>query len=43
VKETDHQENLYLHGRKYKLILEKYNVVWTGFIWLRVEASGGLL
>jgi hypothetical protein len=26
-----------------KLILEKYSMVWIGFIWFRIGTSGGLL
>jgi hypothetical protein len=44
-KERDHQEELDVCGRIIlRWILEKqYGMVWTGFIWLRISTSGGLL
>jgi hypothetical protein len=42
-KARDYKEDLYLGGRIIlKWILEKYEVVWTGVIWLRIGISGGL-
>jgi hypothetical protein len=39
VKERDHWEDLGLDG---KLILKWLFKKWTGLIWLRIEAGGGL-
>jgi hypothetical protein len=37
-------EDLDLDGRIIlEWILEKQGEVWTGFIWLRIEANGGVL
>jgi hypothetical protein len=43
--ERDHKDDLVdVEGRIIvKLILEEQDGVWTKFIWLRMEASGGLL
>jgi hypothetical protein len=45
LKERDHSEDLGVDGR---IILEWISgegggKVWTGFIWLRIETTGGLL
>jgi hypothetical protein len=42
---TRPQKNLDVGGRIIlRWILEKYDgVIWTGFIWLRIKAIGGLL
>jgi hypothetical protein len=44
-KERNHYEDLHVGGRIIlRWILETQNeVVWAGFIWLRIETSGGLL
>jgi hypothetical protein len=44
-KEKHHQRNLDIGGRIIlKQILEiRDGVVWTGFIWLRIGTTGGLL
>jgi hypothetical protein len=44
-KQRDHKEDLDIGGRiTLSLILEKLvGLVWTGFIWLRITTSGGLL
>jgi hypothetical protein len=43
-RERYHYENLYVSGRIIlKWILERYYVVWTGLIWLRIGTSAGLL
>jgi hypothetical protein len=45
LKERDHSENLGADGKVIlEYILGKYGGnVWTGFIWLRIGTSGGLL
>jgi hypothetical protein len=43
-KEKDHYEDLDISGKILKWILEKQDgVVWTGFFWLRIETSAGVL
>lgn len=40
----EHSEDLGIDGMTIKNILWKYVVsVWYGFVWLRIETSGGLL
>jgi hypothetical protein len=44
VKERWHLEDLGIDGRILKSILWKVDGrVWTGFIWLRIKTSGGVL
>jgi hypothetical protein len=44
LKRKNHSEDMGVDGIILKWILEKKRVmVWTGFIWLRIGTSGGLL
>jgi hypothetical protein len=45
LKGRDHAEDLHVDGKMiFEWILEKQGgKVWTGFIWLRIGTSGGLL
>ena len=43
LKERNHFEDVGIHERVLKWTLNKFDgLAWTGFIWLRVVASGGL-
>jgi len=45
LRETDHLENLSIHGRiLLKLIFKKWDVeAWTGLIWFRIGTGGEYL
>jgi hypothetical protein len=44
MKGRDHSEDLGVDGRILEYTFGKYSrKIWTGFIWLRIGTSGGLL
>jgi len=43
LKGRDYLEDIGIDGKIIKWLLGKHSEVWTGYIWLRIGASGRLL